>query len=164
VNVVRLPKPPTEVPATNSPSLLAPRFRDAVQRMFVELRKAGFDPIIAESYRTPERQAYLFGFGRQYDDGRGVVTKAPNCDLSWHCFGLAVDVISAKDGWDNPSFFRALKAAAKDEGLMAGATFSRPDLPHVQWGRPMLLTPSPRAVALRASGGIEAVWRVVGAN
>jgi hypothetical protein len=164
VSDARLPKPPVDVPANASPSVLAPRFRDAVQRVFIEMRKAGFDPVISESLRTPERQSYLFGFGRKYDDGRGIVTKAPNCDLSWHCFGLAVDVISAKYGWDAPpEFWRALAAAAKDEGLVSGSTFTDADLPHVQWGSPMLKTPSPRAASLRESGGNAAVWRVVGA-
>lgn len=159
-----LPKPPAEVKAVNSPSVLAPRFRDALQRVFIELRKAGFDPVIAESFRSDARQRYLFGFGRLYDDGRGVVTKAPSCDFSWHCFGLAADVISVAHGWDAPAeFWRALAVAAKDEGLLSGARFSEPDKPHVQWGRPMLVTPSPRAVALRASSGVEAVWRAVGA-
>lgn len=158
-----LPKPPVEIPVIKSPSVLAPRFRDAVQRMFVELRKAGFDPTIAESFRSPARQAYLYGFGRDYDDGRGIVTQA-RAGSSWHEFGLAVDVISAKLGWDAPAeFWRALAVAARDEGLIAGAGFSHPDRPHVQWGRPMLLSPSPRALALREAGGIEAVWRVVGA-
>lgn len=158
-----LPKPPAEVPACNSPSVLAPRFRDAVQRMFVALRKAGYDPIIAESLRTPERQKFLFGFGRDYDDGRGIVTKAPDCDTSWHCFGLAVDVTSQSQGWDNPAFFRALAAAARDEGLVCGDRWTHPDRPHVQWGSPMRVTPSDNAVKLRAAGGNEAVWRAVGA-
>lgn len=159
-----LPKPPAEVKAINSPSVLAPRFRDALQRMFIELRKAGFDPIIDESFRSDARQRFLYGFGRDYDDGRGVVTHAADCTASWHCFGLAVDVVSAAHGWDNPAFFRALGAAAKDEGLSWGGNWTTPDLPHVQWGRPMLQAPSPRAVALRTSGGVEAVWRVVGAE
>lgn len=163
MSTARLPKPPVEVPSVNSPSVLAPRFRDAVQRMFAELRRAGFDPVIAESMRSAARQRFLYGFGRTYDDGRGIVTHAADCDTSWHCFGLAIDVISQKHGWESAEFFRALRAAAEHEGLIAGASFSDPDLPHVQWGRPMRRRPSPAAAALRASGGNEAVWRVVGA-
>lgn len=158
-----LPPPPAEVPLIKSPSVLAPGFRAALQRVFVRLRHGGFDPVIAESLRTDARQRYLFGFGREYDDGRGEVTESADCAHTWHCYGLAADVISIAHGWDSEAFFEALGAAAHAERLAWGGNWHRRDLPHVQWGSPMLVSPSPRAAALRESGGVEAVWKVVGA-
>jgi peptidoglycan L-alanyl-D-glutamate endopeptidase CwlK len=162
--VAKLPKPPREVPACCALDVLAPRFRAAVERMLVAMREAGYTPRVAETLRTPERQSFLYGFGRDYDDGRGVVTKAPTSDTSWHGYGLAVDVVCAKRGWSAPDeFWRCLGAAARDEGLEWGGGWKFRDLPHVQWGKPMALAPSARAVALRDEGGLPAVWRAVGA-
>lgn len=163
----RLPKPPAEPARHTSMDELAPRFSAAVGRLLVEHRKAGFDPIVYEALRTDERQAWLWGFGRDYDDPdpRGEVTNARNGDLSWHKYGLAVDIISASKGWDaTAAFWNALGAAARDEGLAWGGDWRRKDLPHVQWGKPMVVTPSWRAMRLRREGGNPAVWREVHAG
>jgi hypothetical protein len=132
----------------------------------------GHDPVVWETLRTHERQHYLYGFGRDYDDGRGIVTHSRSADETWHGFGLAADVISASKRWDAPDdFWRALERAAEAEGLVCGGDWDGDDLtterfsdrPHVQWGRPMRRSPSPRAARLFAAGGYPAVWRDVGA-
>jgi hypothetical protein len=162
--LMALPKPPREISADRDLAKLAPRFRAAVERVLAEMRRAGFQPAVVEALRTPERQEYLFGFGRSYDDGRGVVTQASTADWSWHGYGLAVDIVCAKRAWDAPpEFWRALGAAARDEGLVWGGDWKMRDLPHVQWGAPMRQAPSARAPKLRDEGGLEAVWRAVGA-
>lgn len=126
------------------------------------MRRAGFDPIVEETIRSPERQAWLYGFGRDYDDGRKIVTWVHQ---SWHTFGLAADIISRSMGWNAPSkFWNALGAASKDEGLIWGGTWKSPDRPHVQWGYPMRQAPSPRAAQLVATGGLPALWREVRAD
>ena len=40
-----------------------------------EMADAGHNAKVFETLRTAERQEFLYGFGRQYDDGRGTVTK-----------------------------------------------------------------------------------------
>lgn len=127
------------------------------------MRQAGFDPIIFETIRTPERQRYLYGFGRAYDDGRGTVTNSIDAEHTWHGFGLAADIISKAHEWAAPeSFWHALGVALRDEGLAWGGDWPRfKDLPHAQWGEPMRRSPSARAVELIRMGGLEAVWEEV---
>jgi hypothetical protein len=167
-----IPRPPAEIPACTNTLTLAPRFREAVFRALQRMRQLGHDPVIAETLRTNERQQYLFGFGRDYDDGRGVVTHSRNADETWHAFGLAVDVISQSRGWGAPEeFWRDLEAGAKAQGLVSGRDWDGDaatkeefiDSPHIQWGKPMRRSPSPRAARLFAQGGYQAVWREVGA-
>ncbi len=160
-----LPPPPPEPPADHSFKKLAPGFARRLNAMIADLQTRGFDPVISEAFRSDERQAWLYGFGRDYDDGRGVVTNAPTGAHSWHRYGTAVDIISAKDGWDAPKrFWDALGSAALRQGLSWGGLWKFRDLPHVQMGPPMAQGPSSKAAELLASGGMEAVWREVGAD
>jgi peptidoglycan L-alanyl-D-glutamate endopeptidase CwlK len=163
--LVHLPPPPPEPPADTSLDHLAPGFRRRVAAMLADMETRGFDPVIAEAFRSDERQAWLWGFGRDYDDDRGIVTNAPNGIHSWHRFGLAVDVISKRKGYNAAkSFWDALVGAALRQGLSSGALWPRfKDEPHVQFGPPMRQSPSSRAADLLASGGVEAVWAEVGA-
>lgn len=117
-----------------------------------------------EWLRTAERQTFLHGFGRRYDDGRGKVTAALTHLNSWHGFGLAVDIVE-KDAtpWNAPvSFWNAIGDAAEANGLSWGGRWHRPDLPHVQWG-PCPKSPTDEDRALYLSKGIEAVWVKYGA-
>jgi peptidoglycan L-alanyl-D-glutamate endopeptidase CwlK len=155
---------PPEVPVQRSLDLLAPKFRDAVLKTLA--RVAGGRPEWPfETLRTLERQEYLFGFGRAYDDGRGKVTKATTALSSWHGFGLAVDVVE-KDGspWDAPpSFWLDLGTAAELEGLTWGGRWGTPDLPHIQWGKcPASPTPSDKDLII--ASGMHAVWSKYGAD
>lgn len=157
---------PPEVPVERSLDVCAPKFAAAVRAMMADLardypERSGF---AFETLRTPERQEFLYQFGREYDDGRGIVTNAPDAFSSWHGYGLAVDVVE-KDAtpWDAPpSFWNAIGEAAERNGLTWGGRWRRPDLPHVQWGK-CRISPSDRARALLAAGGLNAVWRAVGA-
>jgi hypothetical protein len=160
-----LPNPPAEPPIDQSLDGLAPTFRTKVEALLARFTALGFDPMIAESFRSDARQAWLFGFGREYDDGRGVVTYAVQGERSWHRYGLAVDIVSASRGWDpSPSFWRSLGSCARIEGLAWGGDWPKfKDLPHIQFGEPMRQSPSSHAVELLAQGGIEAVWHSVGA-
>lgn len=156
---------PREVPPRKEVSLLAPKFAAAVERMLLQMKLNGFDPVIAESLRTNERQAYLYGFGRDYDDGRGIVTNSATADTTWHGYGLAVDVVSKSKLWDaSEAFWTALGATARQCGLAWGGDWpSFPDKPHVQWGAPMRRSPSPLAKQIVEEHGLEGLWRVVGA-
>lgn len=157
--------PPMEPPVETDLEPLAPLFRAKVEELLARMRAKGHDPIIAESLRSNARQLYLYGFGRLYDDGRGVVTHSRDGDETWHHFGLAVDIISESQEWDAPPrFWSDLGANAVALALSWGGGWTTfKDRPHVQWGPPMRQSPSPRAARLFADGGYEAVWREVGA-
>lgn len=159
-----LPPPPPEPKADRTLSSLAPGFRRKVEAMLADMEVRGFDPMISEGFRSDERQAWLYGFGRDYDDGRGVVTNAPTGIHSYHRYGLAVDVISKSSEWNAPKrFWDAIGSAALRQGLSWGGLWTKfPDRPHVQFS-PMPQGPSSKAIELLASGGMEAVWREVDA-
>lgn len=162
----RLSRPPAEVPANRDLGALAPAFRDSLGRVLERLARQGYPARVAETARDDERQLYLYGFGRQYDDGRGVVTAAREARTSWHGYGLAADVIHATLAWDAPAaFWAALARAARAEGLATGADWSTPDRPHVQWaanGTPA--SPDAQAWSLYDAGGVASVWRAYGAD
>ncbi len=158
-----LPLPPAEPAAIRTLDVLAPKFRVKVASMLADMETRGLDPVVAESFRSDDRQAWLWGFGRDYDDGRGIVTNASTGVHSWHRYGLAVDVVSERDGWDAPGrFWNALGSAALRHQLAWGGLWLRfADKPHVQFGAPMRQSPSSRAAELLAAGGLEAVWKEV---
>ena len=139
---------------------LAPQFRAQVNAILAQMG----DAKISEGLRTFERQSFLYGFGREYDDGRGIVTNAASNLTSWHGYGLAVDIVHATLEWDaGDKWFRLLGDTAKAHGCKWGGDWFHPDLPHVQWGK-CKDSPSDKARALYADGGVEAVWNAVGAS
>jgi hypothetical protein len=156
---MRLPLPPKAPAVDRSLDHCAPLFRAAVQAVLMRLPDARLE----ETLRTPERQSFLYGFGREYDDGRGIVTQAPTNLTSWHGYGLAADIVHRTKGWDAGRFwFRTMGEIAKANGLDWGGDWQSADLPHVQFGkcRP---SPSDRARQLYKEGGLRAVWEAVGA-
>lgn len=162
-----LPKPPTEKSAKaerlTDRGLLAPAFDRAITRVQDRVERAtGARPLVWETLRTETRQTYLFGFGRDYDDGRGVVTKARTARTTYHGFGCAVDVIHPRLLWSAPAaWWEAVGAAARAEGLMWGGDFpSIHDAPHIQIGRPAPLVPSAldRAVLDPGGPGLLSMW------
>ena len=172
-NATRLPKPPAEVPVQRSLDGLAPKFRAAIERVLEQMRDNGHDPFVFETLRTEARQSFIFGFGREYDDGRGIVTHSESAIDTWHGYGLAVDIICRRTLWGaSRQFWLSLGAACASEGLVWGADWNGNgrtdderfvDRPHVQWGNGMRRSPSSRAVALQQQGGNAAVWAAVGA-
>lgn len=162
---MKLPKPPAEVPADTSLDGLAPKFRSKLMLVLNRLSMQGHSPKVAETLRSDARVKFLHGFGREYDDGRGVVTNATDATKTWHHYGLAADVVHATKAWDAPEdFWIALRDAAVAEGLTAGFDWKFTDKPHIQWGKPMRDGPSADAVTLLKAGGLPAVWKAVGAE
>jgi hypothetical protein len=164
---------PREVPVTRSLDVLAPKFRAALELVLADMRAAGHTPLVVETLRTDERQRFLYGFGRTYDDGRGRVTFSQSASETWHGYGLAADVVCADRRWGaTDAFWADLGRFARARGLRWGADWdhdgetadeSFTDRPHLQWGPPMRRSPSPRALELRQRGGLVAVWKEVGA-
>ena len=169
----RLPAPPAEVPVQRDLDGLAPQFRAAIDRVLDRMRADGHDPMVFETLRTEARQQFIYGFGREYDDGRGIVTHSESAADTWHGYGLAVDIICKRTMWGgSKQFWMSLGVAVRSEGLVWGADWNNNgrtdderfvDRPHVQWGNGMRRSPSSRAVALQAAGGNAAVWAAVGA-
>lgn len=113
-------KPP---PVTRDLDLLVPAFRARVDAVVAEMNAEGFDAIVHETYRTPERGAFLEATG-----------KSKNGALSMHCFWCAADIISKSKLWNaGKAFWQALGRIAKKHGLVWGGDFkSFYDGPHVQ--------------------------------
>ena len=149
--------PPPAPLVDRSLDRVAPRFRDAVLAVLARLPDARLE----ETLRTPERQRFLYGFGREWDDGRGIVTAAATNLTSWHGYGLAADIVHRTKGWDVGSmWWRVLGEVAEANGLAWGGRWKTADRPHVQWGR-CKDSPSDRARMLYHLGGVEAVWKEV---
>jgi hypothetical protein len=163
--MTKLPKPPAEIPRISSLDALAPKFRAAVERIVAGMKEAGFKPLVFETMRTNARQSFLYGFGREYDDGRGRVTNARTAEKSWHFYGLGVDIVeNDSTPWTaEPAFWTTLGKLARENGCDWGGDWTKPDRPHVQWGL-CKQSPSQLAVMLIETGGMEAVWDAVRAN
>lgn len=153
-------KVPIEPPRQFRLDGLAPLFADALSLVLAEMP----DAMCYETVRTNERQAFLFGFGRDYDDGRGVVTHAHDAMHGWHGFNLAADVIHKTKRWDaGEAWFLHLGTVAERHGLDWGGRWRMRDLPHLNWGK-CKPAPSDEARRLYAVGGLHAVWSAVHAN
>lgn len=148
---------PPEPAPVHDLTVCAPAFQAAVAKVLETMADMGMPCRVDETLRSPERSDWLYGMGRDYDDGRGVVTNAPG-GHSWHSFGLAADIVHATMNWNAPeSFWSSLAAAGESAGLASGYRWHNPDKPHLQWG-PMPVSPNTQDRQLLSDGGPEAVW------
>lgn len=170
-NVARFGVVPPEPARVAALDVLAPAMQRAVARVLDDVEAAtGARPRVFETVRTDERQRFLYGFGRAYDDGRGRVTGVATARGGWHFYGLAVDCIHPTRAWDAPrAWWLALGGAYARHGLRWGADWNANgrtddetflDFPHGQWGR-CKVSPSALSRTLHAAGGNPAVWRAV---
>lgn len=97
-----------------------------VARVITAMQQRGFDAILFEAKRTPERQKWLYGIGRTHSLQRKPVSWTLN---SKHLKGKAADIISKSRGWNWPEFYRALREEANKVGL----TVLRIEQCHVEW-------------------------------
>lgn len=145
----------------NSLDVLAPAFRRAVETARAACVADGLDVVIYETFRSQERQYANFTRGATNVSS----TNASNNLYSWHSFGLAVDVVSASRGWTawtDADWSAKVVRRFRENGCRWGGEWVSRDLPHFQWAacKP---SPSDRARALLAGGGLHAVWEAVGA-
>jgi peptidoglycan LD-endopeptidase CwlK len=145
-------------------TLLAPKFREAVEQAIADCKERGLDAYVYEAYRSQELQQLYYARGRTIIPPLKPVTNAPSNLYSWHGYCLAVDVISIAHGWDKPeSWFADVAKSFKKFNCNWGGDWKSRDLPHFQWGscKP---SPSDRARELIKTEGVVAVWSAVGAG
>lgn len=159
-----LPAGASALTVQRSLGLLAPAMRAALEAGLAECERRSLNVVVYETFRSDALQQFYYARGRTVKPPEYPVTNAPDNLASWHGYGLAVDVIHGVKRWSMPaSWFRAVAAVLTRFNLDWGGEWSHPDYPHFQWGycRP---SPSQRARDLFAVGGLEAVWREVGAT
>jgi peptidoglycan L-alanyl-D-glutamate endopeptidase CwlK len=160
----------------------------AVRQALAQCAAIGRDAWVEEGCRSQELQDLYWRRGRPpTPEWPAPVTYARDALSSWHGYGLAVDVISRSRLWFAPrrilaatpealhqerlrcraerlAFYAAIVPIFKAVGLAWGGDWRPPheDPPHFQWGacKP---SPSERARVLLREGGMERVWREVGA-
>jgi peptidoglycan L-alanyl-D-glutamate endopeptidase CwlK len=144
-------------------TILAPKFRVAVESALAECGQKGLDAIVFEAFRSDELQRLYFARGRTVIPPVKTVTNARTNLESWHGYSLAVDVIHRTKFWNAPeSFFAQVAEVFGRHDCKWGGNWRMRDLPHFQWAR-CKPSPSQTAITIARTEGVEAVWRVVGA-
>lgn len=156
---------PGEPPLTTHSdiTLLAPKMQEAVVQFLKECDERGLHAKVQESFREHATAVAYYKRGRTQIPPHQIVTNAPDETWSWHGYGLALDVIHATKGWNaGETWFAMMGEIAQRHEMKWGGNWTHPDLPHLQWGR-CRATPSDLARRLLREGGLEAVWKAVGA-
>lgn len=117
----------------NSLAVLPIGFRTAVDCTMARLKKGGWDAVIYETWRSDDRQKFLYSYGRTRPGPK--VTNAKDASVTVHNYRLAIDIVHRTKLWNHPRFFYWVGQHAEACGLVAGAFWARfPDQPHVQFG------------------------------
>jgi peptidoglycan L-alanyl-D-glutamate endopeptidase CwlK len=138
--------------------VLAARISPFIARMEV----LGVPILVTQGLRSWEEQAKLYDQGRTYPGP--IVTKAQP-GYSWHCFGLAVDLVpgdqeeNPKPDWNEKhDNWKLLIKIGRDFELSEGALWRNfPDYPHFQ-PKELSVTPSQDIRDMFHKGGLAAVW------
>ena len=108
---------------------LTPLAQKACNLFLSECRKSGLNVCITETYRSQERQNYLYQQGR---------TRAGNI-VTWtlksrHTSRMAWDICKNVKGaeYSDSTFFNKCGAIAKKLGITWGGTWKTPDKPHFE--------------------------------
>jgi len=135
------PLPPSIFLGSNRPALesadrdwdkLQPGFRQALLALMQRLAMQGYEFVLLEGYRSPERQDKLAALG-------GHVTQARAFE-SRHQFGLAADLAPMRNGalvfnFDDPwgrAAYQSLGEEAKRMGMIWGGNWKLQDYGHIE--------------------------------
>ena len=113
---------------------LDPAARGPFERLLADARRAGFRVRVAETYRSPARQALLLA----RRDGRTETA------TSVHSYGRAVDLVVADGRIDRPSTVRAWIAFRRWVSRYRGGTFRVVGTPERTWDWPHVELAAPR--------------------
>lgn len=108
---------------------LTPNAKVACEMFLEECKKQGLNVLITETYRSQERQNYLYEQGRTRAGKVVTWTKS-----SRHTSRRAWDVCKNIKGqeYSDSAFFKKCGAIAKKLGITWGGTWSTPDTPHFE--------------------------------
>ncbi len=161
---------PPEPPAIRTLEGVAPLFAEKVEQLLANMAARGLPTIVREALRTVERQAWLYGIGRDYDpDGRGIVTSAKSAEYGWHVLGLAADLVHERLEDNAPSsYWDVLAQQAEALGLVSGRRWTHfrngeGDKPHVHWGD-CPASPADSDRVLFHAQGRTGTWKFYGAS
>lgn len=118
-------------------SELTPSAQIACNLFLTQCKTKGLNVLITETYRSQERQNYLYEQGRTR--AGKIVTWTKN---SRHTSRRAWDICKNVKGheFDDANFFKACGAVASELNITWGGTWSTPDMPHFeiseQWVKP----------------------------
>jgi peptidoglycan L-alanyl-D-glutamate endopeptidase CwlK len=113
---------------------LHPRVKPLAEKLLAETKAAGVNLLVTETYRTPERQAWLYAQGRTRPGQ--IVTNVK--ELGAHSFRVAFDIVpltgkGAAD-WNNTAAFKLAGKIGQGIGLEWGGAWKSPvDMPHFQY-------------------------------
>lgn len=118
---------------------LHPYVRELAEKLITECKKQGINVKIIDTFRSKERQDYLYGQGRKnvpYARPGNIVTNAKGSDMSsYHNWRLAFDVIHNKSGDEyNTSVLNKVGPIGEKLGLEWGGRWTKmTDRPHFQY-------------------------------
>ena len=138
-------------------NLLYPPFLYRLIKGVKAANKAGIPLAVFESYRSHERQAYLYAQGRTRDGA--IITRA-RAGRSWHQYGIAADLVLIVDGrwtWEHEELYVKAGPFLEKCGLQwLGRDPKRFELVHYQL--PIDLSVY-EVESIYRSGGMLAVWQ-----
>lgn len=153
-----------EALVVNDMQVLAPKMQERVTAALWDANEAGLDAVVYETMRSQELQGLYYARGRTRVPPYQRVTQVADAQFGWHFYGLAVDIISKRKRWDVSSNWQLMTAAIfREHGLDWGGDWEHPDFPHYQFAG-IRKSPSELARSLYATGGLESVWKAVGAD
>ncbi|PHV70765.1 hypothetical protein CS063_08330 [Sporanaerobium hydrogeniformans] len=113
---------------------LHPKVKELALQLLEACKKAGLDILITETYRTMERQDYLYAQGRTR--AGNIVTNSPGKNMSsYHQWRLAFDVVNnSKTAPYDPAILAKVGAIGQKLGLEWGGSWQGfKDYPHFQY-------------------------------
>lgn len=118
-------------PAYSGLDKLTPAMRYRVENFLAAAVKQGLSILITETWRSKERQEYLYSLGRTQPGN--VVTWTLQ---SKHIEGEAIDIGFVKDGkLTYEGDWQAVAKIGEKNGLLWGGRWPTPDKPHFEFNR-----------------------------
>lgn len=134
-------------------TLLAPFFLARVEAAIAECKGEGWKLWVVEGYRSPERQNWLYAFGRTKD---GTIKTKARAWESLHNYGLAVDICGGSNKapvWTMP--WDKIKRVFELNGLISLAPFEQAHF-EINGG-----FKTKQLKDFAHSDGLDAVWAIV---